>query len=212
MTEPGLRERKKRRTREAIARTAMTLFQRSGFESVSVADVAAAADVSKPTLFAYFPTKEDLVLHRFTDGASDPAEVVRNRESGTPPLAALRREFLDRLDQRDLLTGLNDTPPAVGFQNLLYTTPTLLTRLTAHMLRSEAELAAALAETVAAADDLTARVAAAQVFGAQRILSARNAEDMRAGRSADAVHPEAVARADAAFDQLENGLAARFGG
>jgi hypothetical protein len=53
--------------------------------------------------------------------------------------------------------------------------------------------------------------AAAQIFGTQRVLADRNAADMRAGRSADDVHPEAVARAETAFDLLEHGLAARFG-
>jgi AcrR family transcriptional regulator len=209
MAEPGLRERKKQRTREAISNAAFTLFEESGFDGVSVADIAAAAEVSKPTLFAYFPTKEDLVLHRFSDREGGPTEVVRDRAPGVSPLAALRRRFLDGLDRREILTGLNDTPQALVFHNLLYSTPSLAVRLTAHMLRAEA----ALAETLAEADDdgVSARVAAAQIFGTQRVLADRNADDMRAGRSADDVHPEAVARAETAFDLLEHGLAARFG-
>src|SRR5690606_3736169 len=67
MAEPGLRERKKQRTREAILKAAFAMFAESGFDRVHVADIAAAAEVSKPTLFAYFPTKEDLVLHRFSE-------------------------------------------------------------------------------------------------------------------------------------------------
>jgi AcrR family transcriptional regulator len=215
MAEPGLRERKKQRTREAISNAAFALFEKSGFDGVSVADIAAAAEVSKPTLFAYFPTKEDLVLHRFSDQKDGPAEVVRDRAAGVSPLAALRRRFLGGLDRREILTGLNDTPQALVFHSLLYSTPSLAARLSAHMLRAEAALAEALAEAAAdgaAADgDVSARVAAAQIFGAQRVLADRNAADMRAGRSADDVHPEAVARAETAFDLLEHGLAARFG-
>ncbi|WP_329239088.1 TetR/AcrR family transcriptional regulator [Actinoallomurus sp. NBC_01490] len=213
MAEPGLRERKKQRTREAISNAAFALFEESGFDGVSVADIAAAAEVSKPTLFAYFPTKEDLVLHRFSDREGGPAEVVRGRAPGASPLAALRRRFLDGLDRREILTGLNDTPQALVFHNLLYSTPSLAARLTAHMLRAEAALAETLAEADADADDdgVSARVAAAQIFGTQRVLADRNADDMRAGRSADDVHPEAVARAETAFDLLEHGLAARFG-
>ncbi|OLT38226.1 TetR family transcriptional regulator [Actinomadura sp. CNU-125] len=210
MAEPGLRERKKQRVRAAISEAAITLFQESGFDGVTVADIAAAAEVSKPTLFAYFPSKEDLVLHRFIDHEDEPARVVRGRASGVPPLTALRRNFLDGLDRHDPVTGLNDTPQVLVFHNLLYSTPALITRLTAYMLRAESALAEALAETVPG-DDIAPMVAAAQIFGTQRVLGDRNVRDMRAGRSADDVRPEAVARAEAAFDLLERGLAARFG-
>ncbi|WUN46715.1 TetR/AcrR family transcriptional regulator [Streptomyces sp. NBC_00306] len=63
----GLRERKKQQAYRAISDGAIALFLEKGFEAVSVAEIAAAADVSKPTLFRYFPAKEDLALHRFAD-------------------------------------------------------------------------------------------------------------------------------------------------
>ena len=59
--ELGLRERKKLRTRQLIAETAMRLFVERGFDAVPVAAVARAAEVSEATVFNYFPTKEDLV-------------------------------------------------------------------------------------------------------------------------------------------------------
>src|SRR5436853_609935 len=60
----GLRERKKRKTRESIANAAARLFTERGFEVVTVAEVARAAEVSEQTVFNYFPTKEDLVFDR----------------------------------------------------------------------------------------------------------------------------------------------------
>ena len=72
----GLRARKKARTRDVIADVAITLFLAHGFDQVSVSDIAATAEVSKPTLFRYFATKEDLILHRFADHQGEAARVV----------------------------------------------------------------------------------------------------------------------------------------
>ncbi|GAA5066363.1 TetR/AcrR family transcriptional regulator [Nocardia callitridis] len=205
----GLRELKKRRTRAAILEAAFALFERSGFDGVSVADIAAAAEVSKPTLFAYFPTKEDLVLHRFLDGENDPALIVRHRDAATPPLRALRQNFLDRLTQRDPRTGLNDDPAAVMFHDLLYSTPSLMARLSGYMLDRERDLTDALLSSGWPSDEFTARLVAAQIFAAQRILSNHNARAIRAGRAVDDMYPTAVANADQAFDVIENGHAPR---
>ena len=211
MQEPGLRERKKHRTREAIMEAAYALFGESGFDAVSVVDIAAAAEVSKPTLFAYFPTKEDLVLRRFIDHDKSPALVVRERPSGMPALRALRESFLDRLARRDILTGLNDTPAAITFHDLLYTTPSVMARLTGYMLDRERDLSAELLASAGLSDEFTARLVAAQVFGAQRVLGDFSAREIRAGRSADDAYPAAVGRAETAFDLLENGLATLVG-
>lgn len=101
----GLRERKKRQTYRAISEAAIALFLEKGFDAVSVAEVA-AADVSKPTLFRYFPAKEDLALHRFADHEDEAARVVTAaRAEGVPPLDALHRHFLDGLERRTRSRG-----------------------------------------------------------------------------------------------------------
>jgi AcrR family transcriptional regulator len=90
---PGLRARKKARTRAHIAGTAARLFGEHGYEKVSVADVAAAAEVSEQTVFNYFPTKRDLVLDRDDEVRSRLPERVRGRAEGISPAEAVRAEF-----------------------------------------------------------------------------------------------------------------------
>ena len=78
----GLRERKKEQTRRHIAETARRLFIERGFEHVTIAEVAQAADVAVQTVFNYFPTKEDLVYWRLTSFEDDLLAAVRERVAG----------------------------------------------------------------------------------------------------------------------------------
>ncbi|MFG2173613.1 TetR/AcrR family transcriptional regulator [Streptomyces niveus] len=200
----GLRERKKRQTYERLSETAIALFLEKGFEKVSVAEIAAAAEVSKPTLFRYFPAKEDLVLHRFADHEDEAARVVAGA-GGRSPLEVLHRHFADGLARRDPVTGLNDDPRVLAFHGLLYGTPSLVARAYAYQGRSEAALAAALVGVPA----ITARLAAGQIVAVQRVLAEENWRRIAAGESADGVYPDAVVAAELGFGQLEDGLGIR---
>lgn len=173
----GLRERKKQQTYQAISDAAIALFLEKGFDRVSVAEVAAAADVSKPTLFRYFPAKEDLALHRFADHEDEAARVVAARPPGISPLDALHRHFLDGLERSDPVTGLSDDEAVLAYHRLLYGTPSLLARLYAYQGRSEDALAAALG------GGLRARLAAGQIVAVQRILAEENWRRIAAGRA-----------------------------
>lgn len=64
---PGLRERKKAKTRAAIQEVALRLFDRQGYEATTVEQIAEAAEVSPSTFFRYFPTKEDVALYDALD-------------------------------------------------------------------------------------------------------------------------------------------------
>ena len=99
VSEPGLRERKKRRTRTQIAATAAHLFAERGFEHVSVLDVADAAEVSEQTVYNHFPTKQALVLDRNEELRERLAALIRDRAPGTPPAAAIRAAALDWVTQ-----------------------------------------------------------------------------------------------------------------
>ena len=92
----GLRERKKERTRESIAGAARRLFGERGFERVTVAEVARAADVSEQTVFNYFRTKEDLFFQPLGAFEEEMLATVRERPPGEPAIAAFRRFLLSR--------------------------------------------------------------------------------------------------------------------
>ncbi|WP_037901313.1 TetR family transcriptional regulator [Streptomyces sp. NRRL S-350] len=204
----GLRERKKERTRQAISEAAIALFLEHGFDQVSVADVAAAAEVSKPTLFSYFPTKEDLVVHRFADHQEQAADVVRTRPAGEPVLDALLRDFLTGLDRRDPVTGLNDHPAVLAFTALVYGTPSLAARVGEYVARAERTLADALDQDpgLPRPRDLTAPLLAAQVTATQRVLALHNWQRIRdGGRTADDLYAEAADDATRAFGLLAHG-------
>ncbi|KUN22518.1 TetR family transcriptional regulator [Streptomyces corchorusii] len=197
MGEMGLRERKKQRMYQDVSDIAVRLFLERGFDAVSVAEVAAAAGISKPTLFRYFPAKEDLVLHRIADHETEAARVVTGEAD---PVDALRRHFLAGLERRDPVTGLNDHPGVLAFHRLLYGTPSLVARAYAHQERSEAALAEALG------GDLAARLAAAQIIAVQRVLALENWRRIAAGEPVAEVAPDAVAAAERAFRRLAQGL------
>src|SRR3954454_3146606 len=101
----GLRERKKQQTREQIARVAMKLFLKRGFDAVTVAEVADAAGVSEKTVFNYFPAKEDLVFPAGGERFAALLERIRSRPAGASvvqPFRAATHEFLDRVARGDV--------------------------------------------------------------------------------------------------------------
>lgn len=197
LTVTGLRERKKQQTYDALSEAAIALFLKRGFDEVSVTDIAEAANVSKPTLFKYFPTKQDLVLHRIADHRHESARVVAAAE--VPPVQALREHFLAGLTARDPVTGLNDHPQVLAYYKLVFTTPALTTRLHQFMDDDERALAQALG------GDLTGELLAAQAVSIQRVLSRRNWEAIAAGQRAADRYLDAVTEAETAFDGLPIG-------
>ncbi len=116
----GRRERKKARTRQAIADAALELFLERGFEQVTVKDVAEAADVSMSGLFKHFPTKESLVFDEDDDVRDGLVSAVRDRPEGTPVLEALHEWLLNRARNRagdpriEAFVGLIAATPALG--------------------------------------------------------------------------------------------------
>ncbi len=210
MDEPlGLRERKRLRTHRTISETAISLFLQRGYDQVSVADIAAAAEVSRRTLFAYFASKDDLVLHRIADHEDEAARVVRDRAPGEAPLDALHRHLRAALTRRDPITGLCDTPEVVAFYRLVVDTPSLASALMRYQSRSQDALATALREVTPPGDpqpERVAHLAAAQIIATHTTLARANQERIAAGQTADAIALDALAEADRAHELLRGGL------
>ncbi|MGW5116221.1 TetR/AcrR family transcriptional regulator [Streptomyces noursei] len=161
MTE-GLRERKKRQTRQRISEVALGLFVARGFDKVTIAEVAAAADVSVNTLYNYFAAKEDLVLPPDEASPQRLADIVRDRQPGESAARAVLDRLRDELRRRDRKVGLT-----AGFGpvfEMMRSAPTLTARLEdLGRQMTDALVTVLTEETGAAPGDQTPRVVASQI-------------------------------------------------
>jgi AcrR family transcriptional regulator len=98
---PGLRERKKQRTRGAIVEAAFELFDERGFDGTTIADIAEAAEIAPRTFFSYFPSKDDVVFHDFEEKFGMFASWLREREPGTNTVDALRAGVQTMIGEAD---------------------------------------------------------------------------------------------------------------
>ena len=203
-TTEGLRERKKRQTREAIAQAAMTLFAAHGFDAVTVADVARAADVSEKTVFNYFPAKEDLVLHGGEERRAALIEAIRSRPPGTSivePFRAGTMEFIDRV--RD-----DPVESIVAVPRLVAGSKTLRDRLLVGWEQESATLAPVIAaEGGAREGDLVPAVVARTLAWTHRLTFRAAFTRLLAGEDQRAVATDLRDQALRAYEALEQGLA-----
>ncbi|MFE2252093.1 TetR/AcrR family transcriptional regulator [Streptomyces lavendulae] len=193
----SLRERKKRETRQRISDVATALFGARGFDHVTVAEVAKAAEVSTMTVFNHFPRKEDLFLDRIPEAVELFSAAVRDRPEGTPPLAGLRELLLRLLDQGHPLAGVGDTFP--HFWRIVLGSPALRARAR----EGVEELEDALAEAIGGPG---ARLTAALTVAAYRTVYVTTARRLLAGERAADIAEDHRARVDAAFDAVERAL------
>ncbi|MFI8093684.1 TetR family transcriptional regulator [Streptomyces sp. NPDC086080] len=144
---PGLRERKKQRTRDALVRAALELIATRGYEGTTVDDIAAAVDVSQRTFFRYFASKEEVAFFVPRLAESHVRDAVRARPPGEAPLEALRRAVLDSWDGiNEAVEQLVPLELHLRVYRAIESTPALLA---AHLRRAtelEEELAGIIAE------------------------------------------------------------------
>ncbi|MGW7546398.1 TetR/AcrR family transcriptional regulator [Streptomyces sp. NPDC054770] len=158
----GLRERKKRQTRQYISDVATGLFVERGFDAVTVAEIAEAADVSVNTVYNYFPAKEDLFLDRSAGLVDRLAGWVRGRRKGESAAVAVLRELREEVEAVSPRVGL--IPGYARFLRVIEEAPALRSRVWAIGQEAQAGLEDALREdTGAAADDPMPQLIAGQL-------------------------------------------------
>jgi AcrR family transcriptional regulator len=179
------RERKKAQTRQALADHALRLFTERGFDAVTVAQIADAADVSVSTLFAHFPSKESLVFERDESIQESFVAAVRDRPPGTSVLEALRALLVGP-------TGRGAAGPSRDLVRLVERTPALADHVDRMWLRHADALAEAIAQDRGAdPDDVRIRAFARYVVQVPSLAR---------------THKRRAAAIDAVFDALRDGF------
>jgi AcrR family transcriptional regulator len=202
--EPGLRERKKQQTRQLIFESARRLFAERGFDAVTVAEIARAADVSEVTVFNYFPNKEDLFFGGMRFFEEQLLEAVQTRPRGESALTALRRRLLESVDNLRSKERIEAVLRAAGAMS---SSPALVTREREIVDRYTRRLAELLAkETGSDPDDVEAMAAAAALFGAHRAVVNHVRKRVAAGRRGAALVEDTRTQIRRAFARLEKGL------
>jgi AcrR family transcriptional regulator len=193
---PGLRERKKARTRAAIREHALRLIREQGYDATTVEQIAEAADVSPSTFFRYFPTKEDVVLQDELDVLA--IDAFEAQPADVPELAAIRaamKQAFAALGEDELIRMRETT-------ELILTVPELRARAIDEFARTIGVIAEAVARRSGRdPSDFAVRNFAGAIVGVVMAATTPWQDWAAEKHSADMVD-----RIDAALAHLEAGL------
>lgn len=166
---PGLRDRKKARTRDAIAEAAIALFLERGVDATTVEDIAAAADVSPRTFFRYFASKDDVVFDAFGEQIDRLLGLLHARPADEPVFTSLRAAA------RRLITEVESaSEEPLALLTLIHGHPGLHAAYLAHLDGVEAQVAAWAADRLGLEPgDLRPRLLAAAALTARRVATDR---------------------------------------
>ncbi|MBB3103985.1 TetR/AcrR family transcriptional regulator [Azomonas macrocytogenes] len=135
----GLRERKRRETRQRIAEVGQRLFLANGYESTTLDAIAAEAGISRRTFFSYFKSKDDIIFFWLdTDRASLIVSLLKTSPD-VPPLDAVRDVMVKHIARYT-------TEQMIAIDNLMLSSESLLARKQAHYAEQEQALFKALCE------------------------------------------------------------------
>ncbi|MFF4545206.1 TetR/AcrR family transcriptional regulator [Streptomyces sp. NPDC001406] len=191
----GLRERKKRQTRQYISDVATGLFIERGFDAVTMAEIADAANVSVNTVYNYFPAKEDLFFDRSSGMIDRLARWVRGRADGESAAVAVLRELREEVEAVSPRVGL--IPGYARFMRVIEEAPALRSRLWAIQQEIQANLEAVLREeTGAAQGDPLPALMAGQINWAHHAVMSAIACEMIKGRDPREVSREMLVLLD----------------
>jgi AcrR family transcriptional regulator len=199
----GLRERKKRAAREAIAATARRLFVERGFDAVTVAEIAAAADVSEKTVFNHFATKEDLAFAGREKGIERLVADIAERPPGASVLDVFRATTHAVLG----VFAAGEDEDLLAAAKVIRGSRTLQERLTVGWESGAAAITAAVAETSGAdGDDLVPALVARTLWFTHRSIFLLALNGLLAEEDREQLTARLRAAADRAYDQLAGGL------
>ncbi len=199
----GLRARKKRVAREAIAATARRLFAEHGFDTVTVAEIAAAADVSEKTVFNHFPTKVDLAFAGREEGITQFVAAIAGRAGTDSVLDVFRAMTQTVLDV--FVAGGDEDMLAVA--KIIRGSRALQERLTVGWESGAAAITAVIAETSGADDDdLVPAIVARTLWFTHRSIFLAALNGLLAEEDPEQLAARLRVAADRAYDQLAGGL------
>ncbi|WP_232626679.1 TetR family transcriptional regulator [Streptomyces alfalfae] len=169
---PGLRERKKQRTRNALLRAALELFTTKGYEETTVDEIAEAVDVSQRTFFRYFANKQEAVFAVQEMVEARFVEVLRERPAHETPLVALREAVLGAWEAMG--QSIEEVVPVelhMSTYQMIESTPSLLAVHMRRSIETEDEVARVIAERegLDMDTDPRPRVAVAAFSGVMRV-------------------------------------------
>ncbi|MEU7578985.1 TetR family transcriptional regulator [Streptomyces sp. NPDC041068] len=144
---PGLRERKKQRTRDALLRAALELFTTKGYEETTVDEIAEAVDVSQRTFFRYFANKQEAAFAIQAMVEARFVEALRERPAHETPLVALRKAVLSAWDVMG--ESIEEVVPVelhMRAYQMIESTPSLLAAHLRRSIETEDEVARVIAE------------------------------------------------------------------
>lgn len=210
MDETSLRERKKRETRQRISNVATGLFMARGFDNVTVAEIAEAANVSKMTVFNYFARKEELFFDRGTEAVELLSAAIRDRAPGESVVGALRGLMLRLTEQRHPLSATLDSVRL--FVQVVLDSPTLQAGALHLVNEMETQLTTEFAAlTDDKPNDPLPALAAALVVATMRTLYQHATGRLLAGERADDLYPDQIALVNLSFDMLEAAIGDKLG-